>query len=176
MTTTASPALATGSYRIDPATSTIRFRTTHLLGLGPVEGTFGIRQGSVHIAQDPLRSRVEVTVDAASFHTDKARRDKDITGRRFLDAGKFPDIVFHGTEVRPDTDGGWELDGSLTVRGRFAPVSLRVTSVEATTDGLRGAATARIDRYAHGVNTGRGVVGRFLDVTFEVRATRVANQ
>src|SRR5262249_15913635 len=38
-----------GHYEIDASRSTVRFRTRHMFGLGPVRGTFAIRSGSAEI-------------------------------------------------------------------------------------------------------------------------------
>lgn len=169
MITNAAPAIAAGTYRIDPDRSAVRFRVTHSFGLGPVDGTFTVRDGQITVADDPTESTVRVRLDAASFRTDKPRRDTDVTAKRFLNADAFPVMEFVSSNV-VRTDNRWELHGRLTVRGVTAPVVLHLDGGAPTADGCRFQATVRIDRYAHRVGM-RGVVARYLDAEIDVVAT-----
>jgi polyisoprenoid-binding protein YceI len=162
--------IAPGRYRIDPTRTTIRFRTAHLFGLGPVEGTFTLVEGTITLADEPTRAAVLATVDAASFRTDKARRDADVRSRKFLDADRHPTITFAGRSLARAGDGGWRLRGDLTVRGTVCSVELSIVDHAVTPSGHRFTATARVDRYACGVTTARGVVGRYLYLTMDVCA------
>lgn len=168
MITDTGQAIAAGTYLIDPARSTIRFHTTHSFGLGPVSGTFAVRDGVITVADDPAASSVTAAVDAASFRTDKPRRDTDIRSKRFLHSEAFPTLDFVSTEV-VRTGQEWQLRGRLCVRGVTAPVVLRLTSGAPTPDGCRFQASVRIDRYAHRVGM-RGVVARHLDAVIDVVA------
>lgn len=169
MITDTGEAIATGTYLIDPTRSTIRFRTTHAFGLGPVTGTLAVRDGVITVAEAPAASSVRARVDAASFRTDNPRRDTDIRSKRFLNAEAFPALEFVSDAVVRGDDG-WELRGRLTVRGITAPVVLKLDSGAPTADGCRFAATVRIDRYAHRVGI-RGVIARYLDAELDVVAT-----
>lgn len=55
---------ATGTYRIDPADSSVSFTTRHLFGLGAVEGTFGVLSGEVTIADPVTASTARAVIDA----------------------------------------------------------------------------------------------------------------
>jgi polyisoprenoid-binding protein YceI len=154
-----------GTYTIDPARTAVRFTVTHAFGWKPVHGTFTVRDGVIEVG---ARCTVSVELDAGSFRTDEPKRDADITGKRFLDSAHHPTMMFRGSAA-PDAT---TLDGTLTVRGTAAPVTL--TLVEAREDGTGWCftAAARIDRYAAGVTAGRGIIARYLDVEFEVYAAR----
>ncbi len=166
MTSTTGAGIATGTYTIDTAASRIGFTTAHMFGLGPVAGTFAIRSGTVTLADDPAKCTVTARIDAASFTTDKPRRDKDIRSKRFLHAERYPDLVFESDRLVRDGDR-WLLHGRLTVHGLTAPVTLEVHSGTAEPDGCRFRARARIDRYAHHVGP-RGIVGRYLNAEFDI--------
>ena len=153
-----------GTYTIDPARSAVRFTATHVFGLKPVDGTMAISSGTVMVAHEPRRSTVSAEIDAASWATDDARRDKDVRGKRFLDTDKHPVIGFRSTRVVQGTDG-WQVIGVLSVRGGSCEVALNLTEI--TPDGFT--ATARVDRVAAGVAHGRAIVGRYVDVTLSVR-------
>lgn len=167
MTTTTRPAVRPGTYRLDPATSEIRFATRHLFGLGAVTGTFGLRDGTAVVAVDPGHSTVHARLDVASFHTGNPRRDNDIRSARFLDAARYPDLAFASTGVTA-TAAGWTVTGTLGVRDGSGPVSFTVTAVREDGDGYLVTATARVDRRAVGFTTAPGMVGRWYDLTFSV--------
>jgi polyisoprenoid-binding protein YceI len=165
----AGPALATGTYRIDPTRSRIRFTIKETFGLTTTRGTFTIRDGTVEIAANPEDSSTTAAVDAASFTTDKPKRDATVVSKSFLDAANHPTMTF-STSRLADEGGSWVLHGQLTVRGQATPVALTLTSCAATVDGCRFVATTRIDRHATPVRTARGLIGRYLDVELDVYA------
>lgn len=163
MTTIGTGTVAPGTYRLDAQRCAVRFRTAHAFGLGPVHGTFAVREGVVVVGD---RYSVSVSLDAASFTTDKPRRDEDIRSKAFLDTQRYPSMSFASTGVTV----GHTVAGTLTAHGVTAPVTLTLTAVSSGPDGLRCTATTRIDRYAFGVTKGRGVIGRYLDVELDVLA------
>jgi polyisoprenoid-binding protein YceI len=163
--TAATPRL--GRYEIDTRSSTVRFRTRHLFGLGPVRGSFAIRAGTVDIAEPLAGSRIRAEIDAASFRTGNAARDAAVRSARFLDAGTHPDMTFASER----TDGS-TLTGTLTVRGVTRPVTLSVEQPTVAPESFTVRAAARIDRTEFGVTASRGLAGRYLDLTLEVRCLR----
>ena len=156
-----------GRYEIDTTSSTVRFRTRHLFGLGPVRGSFAIRAGTVDIAEPLAGSRIRAEIDAASFRTGNAARDAAVRSARFLDAGTHPDMTFASER----TDGS-TLTGTLTVRGVTRPVTLSVEQPTVAPESFTVRAAARIDRTEFGVTASRGLAGRYLDLTLEVRCLR----
>ncbi|MFC4858215.1 YceI family protein [Actinophytocola glycyrrhizae] len=161
-----------GTYRIDPGESTISFATRHMFGLGPVRGTFGLRDGTVHVASPVETSTVRATIDAASFDTGAAARDKTVRSKQYLDVAAHPDITFTADGVV--RDGGWVLRGTLTVRGRAEPLDVRVDEVRVLDDRLRLRASAEVDRYAWGVTAMKGMTGRRLRFSLSLSATQVS--
>jgi polyisoprenoid-binding protein YceI len=163
------PALAAGTYRIDPARSRVRFTIKETFGLMTTHGTFTIRDGTVVVATVPEESTATATIDAASFTTDKARRDSTVVGKGFLRADAHPTITFATTRLARE-DGRWVLHGVLTVRGSQCPVALTIGRAAATVDGCRFTASTRVDRLATPVRAARGVIGRYLDIELDVYA------
>jgi polyisoprenoid-binding protein YceI len=92
-----------------------------------------------------------------------------VLSARFLDAARFPVISFRDGLVAAD---GKTVRGTLTVRDVSRPVSLSIGQV--TTDGpsFTASAAVRIDRTEFGVTAMRGLAGRYLDLTVEVRCVR----
>lgn len=158
-----------GTYVADPAGSSIEFRAKHLFGLGTLTGNFRIASGAIQVVSPLERSTVNATIDASSFSTGNARRDKDVRSARFLDVDRSPSITFVSTKVGL-VDSTWVLEGQVTVRGKTAPVALTIAESQPVDGGLDMVAVTRIDRYAHGVAGARGVAGRYLDLTIRLRA------
>jgi polyisoprenoid-binding protein YceI len=170
-TTATRPAIAAGTYTIDPARSTARFAIKEMWGLVTVRGTFDVTGGTITVGEEPAGSAVRASLDPTTFASGNKRRDKDITGPRFLDAAAHPLMEFISNGVGPDS-GGWAVHGRLTVHGTTAPVTLRLAEGRQTPNGCAFTATGVVDRTAFGVSRVVGFIGRYLDVTIEVAAVR----
>ena len=158
-----------GRYQIDVSQSRVTFRTRHMFGLGPVRGTFAIRSGSVDIAEPLADSAVQAEIDAASFRTGNEQRDQSVLSARLLDATRYPVISFRDGHVGAD---GTTIRGTLTVREVARPVSLSIGQVTVDGQSFTASATVRVDRTEFGVTAMRGLAGRYLDLTLEVRCVR----
>jgi polyisoprenoid-binding protein YceI len=156
-----------GRYEIDASSSTVRFRTRHLFGLGPVRGSFAVLAGTVDVAEPLAGSRIRAEIDAASFRTGNPARDAAVRSARFLDTRTHPVITFSSER----TDGS-TLAGTLTVRDVTRPVALSVEQSAVSPGSFTARASARIDRTEFGVTASRGLAGRYLELTLEVRCLR----
>lgn len=163
------PAIAAGRYTIDPSRTTVGFAIKEMWGLMTVRGTFAVTGGEIVVADDPAASSVRVALDPASFASGNKRRDKDVTGKNFLDAAAYPEMAFASTRVAAGPDG-WTMTGLLTVHGVTAPVTLRLDAGRSTRDGCAFTATGTVDRTAHGVSRAAGFIARDLSVTIDVAA------
>jgi len=110
-------------------------------------------------------------IDAASFHTGGAARDKDIKSANFLHVDEHPQITFTSAQLARSGER-WLLRGQISVRRNSAPAELVITEARTDENGLLVKATTRIDRYAHGLTKKKGLAGRYLDLTITARATR----
>ncbi|MEV4351386.1 YceI family protein [Actinoplanes sp. NPDC049596] len=173
MTTDVHTELVPGTYTIDPARSACRLTATHVFGLKPVAATMALRGGTVTVAADPARSTASAALEVKSFTTDDVRRDKDITGRRFLDAANHPMISFRSTGLRREPEG-WRLTGVLRVRGHDSEVTLALEVAEPTATGCHFVATGVVDRVAAGVTTGRAIIARPVRLTLDLYAGAAA--
>jgi polyisoprenoid-binding protein YceI len=153
-----------GRYAIDTGTSTVRFRTRHMFGLGSVSGSFAIRRGTAEVAEPPS---VQVEIETASFRTGNAQRDENVRSARLLDADRHPVMTFAA-----DGLGGRVLTGTLTVRGVARLVALPVELAEVSPGAFTVRAAMRVDRTVFGVTAYRGLAGRHLDVSVEVQCVR----
>lgn len=175
-TTTARP--RAGRYQLDPDRTSVTFHTRHLFGLGAVAGSLAVAEGVITVDPEVPSASVTVTMSVASFDTGNRVRDWEVRSARFLDPERHPDITFRASTL-DQREGSWVLAGELEVRGVRRPVTLVIDSVEVTETGLQAHATTRIDRYAFGLRTGKGLdprlavpkaIGRYLDIELTVAA------
>lgn len=163
-----------GTYRIDPERTKVSYTGRHLLGLGVVQATFRIKSGEIQMADPTISSMVTVSIDASSFSSGNARRDKDIRSAPMLNTADYPDITFASDNLRWDRDR-WVLSGAVTAHGVAVPTKVRFARVAQEPPGIRVLAHAKhLDRYAFGIAGSKGWVGRYLDLTLDVYA--VLNQ
>jgi len=156
-----------GRYEIDAGRSTVMFRTRHLFGLAPVRGTFAIRSGTIDVADPLAGSAILAEIDAASFRTRNPQRDASVRSAGLIDAARHPVMTFRSERIYDD-----KLTGTLTVRGVTRPVSLAVELADVSPRTFTARATTRIDRTEFGVTGSRGLAGRYLDLSLEVRCVR----
>jgi polyisoprenoid-binding protein YceI len=162
---------AARKYRIDPERSKIGYSGKHMFGLGTVHATFSVTSGDLEVTDPLTRSRVTVTVDAASFTSNSAKRDKDVKSKGLLDVATYPEITFTSSEVREE-GGHWVVPATVTAHGTSGPVEVIIDRIAQDGDDLviHGRAD-RIDRTTLGVTGSRGMVGRYL--TLELNALAV---
>jgi polyisoprenoid-binding protein YceI len=158
-----------GHYEIDATHSAVTFRTRHLFGLAPVRGAFDITAGAVDVAEPLTSSGIHAEIGAASFRTGNPPRDAAVRSARLLDAGRHPVILFDADRI-----DGSVIAGVLTVRGVTRPVELTVHAAEPgePVGSFTARARARIDRTEFGITAMRGLAGRYLELTVEVRCVR----
>lgn len=114
------------TWDIDENSSSIFFviRNRHT----SLRGEFNKFSGVLTFDRAPERSRVGVKIVAASISTGHAQRDAALRGAPFLDAARFPWLVFHSTSVRHLGGQRYVLTGELTVRDVTRPVILDLTT------------------------------------------------
>src|SRR5512135_644304 len=114
------------TWNFDLVHSSINFHARHLM-VSKVHGRFTKWDGLLELdPEDPTRSRIEVTIDAASIDTQEAKRDAHLRSADFLDVENFPTLTFKATKITKKGDDRFELVGDLTIRGVTRPVTLDV--------------------------------------------------
>lgn len=175
-----------GTWGFDPAHSSITAVARHLM-VTKVRGTFERFSGTIHVAERPEDSRVEVEIDAASIDTGVPDRDAHLRSPDFLDVERYPTITFRSTGLEPLGGTRFRLPGELTIRGVTRPVVLEAEYLGAVTDpwGNRKigfTATGEIDREEFGITwnqvleAGGVLVGPKLKVEIEIQAARAEQQ
>lgn len=114
-------------WQIDPAHTNVTVAVKHM-AISTVRGRFTSgAEGSIEYdPQAPEIARVELRIKAASIDTGDAKRDGHLRSPDFLDAEKYPEIVFKSTKLTPKGKAEFVVDGDLTIRGTTKPVSVKV--------------------------------------------------
>jgi polyisoprenoid-binding protein YceI len=117
---------APGTYTVDASHSELTFSARHMM-VSKVRGRFNQVEGTIEFADDPLQSKVEITIAAASVDTGSADRDGHLKSADFFDVETFPSITFRSTGVKDLKGDRFTLEGDLTVRDVTRPVSFTAT-------------------------------------------------
>jgi polyisoprenoid-binding protein YceI len=119
------PALALAepvTYKVDADHSGVGFTIRHFVSNTP--GRFRDFDGTiVHDKDNPVASKVEFTVQAASIDTANDDRDKHLRSADFFDVEKFPTLTFTSTQVKAQDKDTLDVTGDLTIHG----VTKRIT-------------------------------------------------
>lgn len=171
----------TGTWAIDPAHTVIGFSARHLVA-AKVRGSFKSFTGAIEIGDRPEASTVRVSIDSASIDTGVADRDTHLRSADFLDTDNFPTVDFVSTSVRP-VEGGFAVDGNLTIRGTTQPVTLDMQYSGVMQDPWGNdksifSATTKVNREDFGLTwnapleAGGWLVGKTVEIEIELQAAK----
>ncbi|WCB93446.1 Protein YceI [Baekduia alba] len=132
------PNIETTRWRIDPARSSVEFRTRMLLGWPVATGRFSRYQGTLDLTERPA---IELTIETASLDTGNEKRDEHLRGADFFGAEAHPYVRFVSDSATLDGER-LKVRGRLYARGSSMPLELDVTlrrdgdelEIEAVTD------------------------------------------
>ena len=114
------------AWTIDSAHSEINFTVRHMM-ISNVRGRFEKFSGTVDFNEaEPVKSTVDVTIDAASINTKEPNRDGHLRSADFFDAEQYPSITYKSTRVEKRDDYHGKIYGSLTIKNITRPVVLEV--------------------------------------------------
>jgi polyisoprenoid-binding protein YceI len=151
-----------GRWVVLPEASEARFHVRDKL-VATTHGSMPVRGGAVAVsdAGDLVTGWVDVSV--AGISTGNAHRDKDLRGRRFLDAEHHPAVR---VEIRQasTTPTGWVASAVVTARGRQAPVDLAAETRAESGGEIRVRVTGRLDRAPLGIKAPTIVISRLVEL------------
>src|SRR3954467_2213443 len=113
--TVVSPAIAQGTWNIDPSHSSVEFQVKHM-GLATVKGFFSEFEGKLEVAEDGTIS-ASGTVGAASLNTRSEQRDEHLRSPDFFDVENNPKLSFQSTSIEQVDEETYRITGDLTIRG-----------------------------------------------------------
>jgi polyisoprenoid-binding protein YceI len=173
-------ATTTRTFTIDKAHSEAVFQVRHLIT--KVRGRFSEFNGQIEFDEEqPERSAVAVTIDAASIDTSEPDRDKHLRSADFFDAATYPAITFRSERVKKTGANTFDVTGPLTIHGVTREVTLPVTFLGNATDPWRKSRAGfeteiTINRKDYGLNwnaaleTGGFLVGDDVKISLSVQA------
>ena len=187
MSTTTDTSTATGTYAIDPSHSRIGFVARHAM-VTKVRGSFNEFEGTGYFdAEDPARSHLNLTIQAASIDTRSADRDGHLRSNDFFDMENHPQITFASTSVAKVDDETYRVTGDLTIKDVTRPVTVDFEYGGTATDpfgnhrlGLEGSVV--VNRKDWGLDwnaplgTGGVLVSEKVTLEFEVSAIKATDQ
>src|SRR4051812_22943781 len=122
----ASP-LTSGTWRLDPANSSVEFHVRHFYGLMTVKGQFDRYEGTIDLKSRPA---VALTIEADSLDTKHGKRDKHLRSADFFDVEHHPHVRFVSQTATVDGDR-LRVSGQLHAAGKAVPLQLEGHLTEA---------------------------------------------
>jgi len=157
---------------------------------GQHNGTILIRSGDVQTKGDTLtggRFEIDMTtivVEDLTNPKQNAKLTNHLKSDDFFAVAKYPTAVFQMKEVKPGSQGSYDVTGDLTVKGITNPISFPV-KVEITGTKAKATGTATIDRTKWDIRYGSGKFFKKLgdkliyddfEITLDVAAVNPAHR
>ena len=138
--------LPDGTWTIDPVQSTLTV-TVQKMKFITVPATLSISSGHIEVANGAVTS-VQVVADAASYKSSTKFRDKEVVGKKFLDAENHPTITFSASNPSATKHVG----GTVEIKGKNSPIAFAVTDLNISDNLASFNATSTVDRMTAGVD------------------------
>jgi len=163
---------AAGTWNIDAGHTTITFEGRHLM-ISKVRGSFGLQDGTITVAEDPLAYTTSVAAGSAD-------RDGHLRSTDFFDVDVYPRMTFTGSGLEV-SDDGYRLNGVLTIKDVSHPVELDLEFTGGVIDPSGEAraafsASATVDREDWGLTwnmaleTGGVLVSKRIKISIDAEA------
>jgi len=167
---------------IDSDHTCATFAVRHFM-IANVVGLFSRITGTISFdPPDTANLSAEADIDVNSISSGNKARDEHLLSPDYLDAAKYPKILFKTTRVEPRGANRGKVTADLTIRGITRPISFEVGCLGPVKSpfsgksciGFRGA--TKINREDYGIEPsytmegGGLVVGREVEITFDLEA------
>jgi polyisoprenoid-binding protein YceI len=152
-----------------------------------VRGEFTKLSGSALLnPADLAKSKVEVTIEAASINTREPQRDEHLRSADFLDVANYPALTFRSKRIEALGADNFKLTGDLTIRGVTKEVTFDIegptSSIKDPWGNIRAgvSGSAKINRKDYGLvwnaltEAGGVVVGDEVKITIEAELIQQA--
>ena len=128
-------------WRIDPARSSMEFRTPTFWGLVTVKGHFERYGGTLDLRRQPA---IHLTIEADSLDTQNKMRDKHLRAVEFFDAEHHPTVRFVSDAAKLEGER-LTVSGQLHAGGYSKPIELEAR-VRRVGDELEVDTTTNVDQ------------------------------
>ena len=123
MSTTATTAMPTGTWAVDPAHASVEFTVKHL-AIATGRGRFRELEGRLEMREDPASSRAYGKINAASLDTNESQRDEHLRPADFFDVEHYPESTFESTKIEQVDESVYHVTGDLILHGIPKPITL----------------------------------------------------
>ena len=149
-------------WQVDAAKSSLTFKCSY--AGEAFDGKFGKFTAQIAYDEADLASaKFDVNVDLASVDTQNSDRDDALAGADFFDLAKSPPAHFVTQAFAKAADGSVEAKGTLTIRGKSTPVTLKVHFAASG-----NSATLDVDTTLKRLDFGLGVSSDWNDIGKDV--------
>jgi polyisoprenoid-binding protein YceI len=92
----------------------------------PVESKFKSFNAQIdYDAAHPEKATARVDIDTASFDIGEAEYNKEVAGKDWFNAAKFPKATFVSSAIKPAGAGKLAVSGKLTIKGKTQDVTFQ---------------------------------------------------
>lgn len=113
------------TWAIDPTHSEIGFKVKHMMFTN-VSGKFNTFQASIETEGiDFSTAKISFSADVNSIDTNNTDRDNHLRSADFFETEKFSSLTFASTSVKKVTEGDYEINGVLTIKGVGKNITLK---------------------------------------------------
>ena len=177
-------AASSGTYNLDPRHTGVVARVPHAGGFS--HSVFRFDKASGSLAWDsaaPANSKLTFVVDPKSITSNVAGFSDELSGDKFLNAGKFPEAKFVSTSAKITGAGKGTVTGDFTLMGVTKPVTFEVELVGAGLEAAGGgkpvdtvgfSAKGKIKRSDFGFTALVGPIGDEVDLTIDTEFHKAA--
>lgn len=163
-------AVQDGAYSVEPVHTRVLFGVSHM-GFTTWYGEFTKVSGSLDLTPKAVaKSTLEIHIPIDAVSTSNAKLDGELKGDQWLDAAKFPEMVFKADKITTTGKDAAKVTGTLTLHGVTKPVTLSVKFNGAGTNVLDKKYTVgfevsgKIKRSDFGVKTYLPLIGDDVDL------------
>lgn len=162
------------AWTVDHGQSAIAFGGSH--AGRPFAGKFERWTADIRFSPDDLaNSAVSVTVDLTSAATGDATYDKTLPTADWFDIASAANATFTANAFTDKGNGGYEAQGTLSLRGVDVPVTLAFTLV-IDGDAALMAGNANLQRMAFGIGKSSDAPGDWVSLDIPITVTVIAKR
>jgi len=120
-----------GAYDVDPSHAGVIARVSHIGYSYSIFRFDAVKGRLVWDPANPGKSSLSAVVQTGSIASNVPNFPAELTGEGFLNAKAFPDATFVSTAFHQTSPTTGKVDGTFTLHGKSAPVTLDVTLIGA---------------------------------------------
>lgn len=163
------PVASAQDWAVDPVKSRIGFGIRQMNVM--TEG--GFRRFAAKASFDPARpeaGRYQIEVDINSIDTGAAEGDSEVQRPIWFDSARYPRATFASRSVRKEANGGYTVQGSMTVKGQTRPFAAPFVLTPQPGGGYLAQGRVTLKRSDYGIGGGdwNDVVADEAEVRYKV--------